>query len=212
GNAIYADAAGNCYLAGTISAVTTFGSITLTPSGYEDAFTAKLDPSGKVLWAKLGTGPYQADAMSITTDKSSNIYVTGRFRYTINFDSFSMTAKGSNYDIFIVKYDPSGNVLWVKQAGSDNGQDIGYGVATDQQNNVYITGHFEGSGTFDTVSVNAGIFIAKYSEAGNLIWVRVSVPDNASSNLYSISVDAANTIYTAGQFANGKVIFENDTL
>ena len=211
GYSVYADTTGNCYVVGTISVQTVFGAVTLNPTGYEDAFIVKLDPSGTVLWAKLGTGPYQIEAFAVTCDKLNNVYVTGRFRFTATFGSFSITAKGTNADIFLVKYDAAGNVLWIKQAGTENGQDIGYGTITDSQNNVYITGHFEGSGTFDTLSVNAGVYIAKYDLNGKLIWVR-SGGSNISCNFYSIGVDAADNIYTAGNIADGKIIFGNDTL
>lgn len=210
GYSVYADAAGNCYIAGSISVQTQFDSISVTPVQYEDAFVAKLSPSGKTLWVKLGSGNYQQDAMAVTTDQLNNVYVTGRFRFTATFGNLSITAKGTNHDVFVVKYDSNGTVQWVKQGGTDGGQDIGFAIVTDQQNNVYVAGHFEGSGNFDTVDVKATVFIAKYNTNGQLIWVSAA-GDVPSCEYSSIGLDAAGNIYTAG-YLSADLIFENDTL
>src|ERR1044072_3343733 len=72
-----------------------------------------------------GTGTESGDA--IATDHDGNSYVTGTFRYG-NFGSFTLTSTGSFLDVFIAKYDSSGNCLWAKRAGGP-GNDYAYDIA-----------------------------------------------------------------------------------
>src|SRR5438034_11536727 len=96
-------------------------------------------------WAKSG-GSISNDYSNATcTDANGNVYVTGTFQgSTITFGSYTLhnVATGS-LDIFIVKYDANGNVLWAKSGGG-TGYDYAYGICADVNGNVYITGYFRG--------------------------------------------------------------------
>src|ERR1035437_397511 len=71
-------------------------------------------------WAKSGDGTNDDGAYSIATDASGNVFIAGGFSSpTITFGTYTLTNNGS-YDMFLVKYDPSGNVMWAKSAGGAN--------------------------------------------------------------------------------------------
>jgi hypothetical protein len=101
-----------------------------------------------------GLEELEADAASrIAVDAGGNSYVTGIFRGNASFGTTNLTSSGST-DIFIAKYDASGNVLWAKQAG---GQDIdaAKNIEVDVSGNSYITGEFQGSATFGSTTLTS---------------------------------------------------------
>ena len=119
GRSIAVDANGNSYVTGYFySSTITFGLTTLTNSGvYSDIFVVKYDSSGNVVWAKNTGGTNEDKGYGIAVDAIGNSYVTGWFSSsTITFGSTTLTNSGSD-DIFVVKYDSSGNVMRAKSAG-----------------------------------------------------------------------------------------------
>ena len=158
GESIATDLNGNVLVTGFYSsAAITFGSITLTnasASGTDDIFIVKYDASGTVLWAKSAGGISDDFGRSITTDKDGNVLVTGGFSSpTITFGNMTLTNAVFN-DIFVVKYDGSGNLLWAKSAGG-NGIENGQSITTDAIGNILITGIFDSpSLTFGNTTIS----------------------------------------------------------
>jgi hypothetical protein len=164
-----------------------------------------------LLWAKGMNGTSSAMGMGITTDAGNNIYNIGQFSGTVDFDPgpsvYSLTAIG-NSDIFLSKYDPSGNLLWVKQMGGIGSQDFGHAIVIDNAGFPCITGIFSGTTDFDpnagslNISSNGGstdIFIAKYDGNGNVVWAKAIGSATATDVSYDIDVDASNNVYSTGQ-------------
>ena len=115
GQSISTDASGNVFVTGDFNVASiTFGTTTLTRAGGADIFVVKYDASGNVLWAKSAGGTSSDYADGISTDASGNVLVTGSFASaSITFGTTTLTNTLSNFpDIFVVKYDASGNVLW----------------------------------------------------------------------------------------------------
>ena len=123
-------------------------------------------------WAKSMGGADRDYGSSIALDGSGNVYTTGFFEGTSDFDPgagvFNLTSAGS-VDIFVSKLDASGNFVWAKAMGGAN-LDVGYSIALDGSGNVYTTGYFFGTSDFDPGAgvanlTSAGIydiFVAKY--------------------------------------------------
>src|SRR2546427_6466138 len=176
GSSIAVDAAGNSYVAGVFLGTATFGTTSLTSHGEEDAFLAKYDASGNLLWAKRGGGSYEDFIFGNAVDGAGNCYVSGAFDGQATFGNITLTNKvdPSGQNGFIAKYDSAGNVLWAIQiSGTEN--NVAIGIAVDSSGNVYATGDFAGTADFGSTSLtsNAGgndIFVAKYGSDGNLIW------------------------------------------
>jgi gliding motility-associated-like protein len=184
------DLSGNVFVTGTFNSAITFGSYTLSNGG---VFLVKYDSNGNVLWAKQA-GAINDCGFAVATDASGNVCVTGSFYNTsIIFGTDTLTnAGGGDYDIFLAKYDASGNVLWAKGAGSLAG-DYGYGVATDASGNIFITGQIGPPVTFGSFTLGASdFFLVKYDGNGNVIWAK----DNAALNIgQSVATDGFGNIY-----------------
>ncbi len=226
-NAITTDISGNVYLTGGYySAIIVFGSDTLNNlslggNGY-DVFTVKYDNSGNVLWARGGRGLYQDIAFSITTDHNDGLYVTGQFTSpALSFGTLMLNNNGgSSGDIFIVKYDTSGNVIWAKNEGGSSSDNTN-SIVADNFGNFYLAGYFfSDSITFDsTILFNSGpyhpnMFIAKYDSIGNVIWAKTTTGYPDDDRAESVAVDNAGNIYVTGLYAgsNSPISFDSITL
>lgn len=193
---------GGIVVTGRFEGASDFGGVTLNGSGDADIFVAKYDGDGNVLWAKKAGGSRKDTGNGIATDKAGNIYLTGMFYDRATFDSSAISATGTNSDIFIAKYNPSGNLIWVKTAGGP-GADIGAGIAADADGNVFVTGSFEVAPNFNsTLLVTSGatdLFGAKYGESGDLIWAR-NAGGNKGDAGAGIAVDTTGNAFITGSF------------
>jgi len=214
-NGIACDNIGNIYVLGASPTSTiSFGIVNLTNSG---CYIAKYDALGTVLWAKNINATSNSYINKIATDNLGNVYVTGHFDSpTITFGSIVLTNMGSE-DIFIVKYDASGNVLWAKSAGGHD-YDISRSITTDNLGNVYITGGFSSSSIIfgSTTLTNAGfmqedVFIAKYDAMGNALWAK-SAGGYLGDIGVSITTDNSNNIFVSGGFNSPAITFGSTTL
>jgi hypothetical protein len=217
------DATGNIIVVGYfISSAIVFGSITLTCAGEEDIFIAKYDPSGNILWAK-SVGSTKSDrATSVATDANDNIIVAGYFNsLSVTFDSNTLTnmSTTTSDDIFLAKYDASGNVLWAKSAGG-SAFEKPTSVAIDDSSNILITGSFNSTNiTFGgTTLANPGsanyyseVFLVKYDALGNILWAKNAV-GGTSDFASEVATDANGNIFIAGYFKSLNITFGSITL
>jgi hypothetical protein len=227
-NAITNDLSGNVYITGSYySAIIVFGSDTLTNltlgSNGTDVFTLKYDSSGNVLWARGGRGLYQDEAISIATDNNGSLYITGRFgSLNLSFDTLVLHNNGLGYtdDIFIVKYDTSGNVIWAKNEGGISA-DNPMSIVTDNYGNLYLTGHFHSSSIIfgsDTLLNNtiyySKTFLAKFDTSGNVIWAKAATGNPGGDGAFSVSVDNIGNVYIAGGYGgiNSSITFDSITI
>ncbi|MBI4946119.1 MAG: SBBP repeat-containing protein [Bacteroidetes bacterium] len=180
--AITTDASSNLYITGCFGSDSIIiGNVTLYNDfpPYDEYFVAKLDSNGNGIWAHKACGVYQSWDMgnSIALDSLGNIYVAGQFHSdSITFGNIvlhNMSNPVSN-QIFIVKYDPSGNVLWAKKFGG-NHSNIATGITIDAFNNAYITGdfncdsiHFDNFILHSHSGANGNYFIAKLAPDGSV--------------------------------------------
>jgi hypothetical protein len=147
--AVAADSSGNSYVTGP---------------GTSPFYLAKYDTNGTNLWVQPASGSVQGYGRSVAVDGAGNVLVCGSFTGTANFGGANTLVCSGGADIFVAKYDPSGNLIWAKQAGGSAGQDIAFGIAAGA-GEVGVTGQFTSSATFDAlnISTTAGrqIFVAK---------------------------------------------------
>ncbi len=219
GESIAVDGSGNSYVIGFFgSASLTFGITTLINAGASyDMFIVKYDVGGNVLWAKRAGGAGNEYGSGIAVDGSGNSFVTGYFNSSsFTFDTTTLTTAGT-LDIFIVKYDSSGNVVWAKSAGGGF-QDVGTSIAVDGSGNSYATGYFGSSSiTFGTTTLTnvtsgyADIFIVKYDAGGNVVWAK-SAGGNNYDESFSIAIDGSGNSYVTGIFASSSTTFGTTTL
>ena len=217
------DNSGNIYTTGFFNDTVDFdpgsGVYNLSSNGGQDIFIQKLDPLGNLVWAKSFGGTSYEEAMSIAIDKSGNVYTTGKFNGTVDFDpgsgTYNLTSIGSSSGtIFIQKLTSNGDFLWAIAMGGSTSYNEGFSMIFDSQGNVYTTGYFSatadfdpGSGTYN-LSSNGGqdIFIQKLDTMGSFMWAK-SIGGTSSDYGESIDVDNSGNICITGSF-NGTVDFD----
>ncbi len=175
-NAIAVDDSGNVYVAGwSYDSATNY-----------DYATIRYYPNGDTAWVRKYNGPGNSEDIAgfIAVDGSDNVYVTG-----------ASYGSGTNNDYCTIKYDASGNELWVKRYnGPTNNHDVAWGIAVDGSGNVYVTGYSWSSGTnYDYTTI-------KYDTNGNELWVQIyNGPGNSTDNVYDIAIDGSGNVYVTGR-------------
>jgi len=139
----------------------------------------KLNASGGVVWTKSFPG-YCTECHAIAVDSRNNILVTGYFGGSGTFGSTTLQTAGTIFDsdLFVLKLDPAGNVLWVKQAARDPEPctAAGMAVGTDSAGNVYVGGSFRATCDFGRIRLSgrrtnsSDGFLAKWTAAGDVLW------------------------------------------
>ena len=175
-------------------------------------------------WAKqMGDGGDWDLVFSVVTDAPGNVYTTGQFDGTVDFDPGPGTYYLTSWsvDMFISKLDPNGNLVWVKQMGGNTVQDIcvGTSIALDASGNIYTKGDFKGVIDFDpgtgTSILNSlgltNIFVSKLDASGNFVWAK-QIGGNVSQYVSAqggktIALDALGNVYFVGEF-KGTVDFD----
>lgn len=175
------DNSGNLYLSGVTDGE--FG------DGDSDAWIAKYDTEGNLLWDRQLGSPEYDYSQVVTTDSNGNVYLSGGTNGAIDGSN-----AGEN-DAWVAKYDTDGNLLWTKQLGKV-GNDSSEGLATDSEGNVYISGVTNGT----LGEVNAGgldAWVTKYDTNGNLLWTeQLGSPERDDS--LGVVIDSNNHLYISG--------------
>lgn len=227
-NSIVLDGQGNVYVTGRfqkfVGTEVDFdpgpGVYNIAAIGQYDAFVLKLNANGDFQWAKNfggGGGGVPVTANSITVDSNGNVYTTGFFPYTVDFDpslttEFFLTAENqfgnASTDVFISKLDSNGNFVWAKRIGAQFFE-TGVAITNDSNDNIYISGKFAGTVDFDPnggiaeltgVSSSSG-FILKLNSSGNFIWAK-SVAGAGVEVVTAITVDSLGNVFATGNFGS----------
>src|SRR5688572_11966291 len=163
------------------------------------------------LWAKLigGTGSF---GRSITVDPSGNVYISGSFISSVDFDpgpgTYTLTSAGSS-DIFICKYTSAGEIVWAKRMGGTL-NDGGTVVKFDPlgSGSVVVSGWFDGTcdldpgaGTLNFTSFGGkDIFITKMDTDGNLTWSKQIGGTSNADYVNAMTIDGSGNVIYSGYF------------
>lgn len=216
GTSIVTDAIGNVYTTGYFQDVVDFdpgpGIFNLAATGvfpsafHINSFISKLDAAGNFIWAKK-IGGSLCVSNAINLDKAGNIFVTGSFQGTVDFDPgpavFELTA--TSEDIYICKLDINGNFLWAKQMVGNSGPiNVGTSIAIDKDGNVLSAGIFSGNRDFDPgtsvfnlFSVSSAGYLVKLNPSGDFIWAK-KIGEGVEE--MQMTSDLSGNIYSAGSF------------
>ena len=215
GHSIALDNNGNIYITGAFNGTVDFnpgaGTYNLTSAGFGDIFVSKLDVNGDFVWARRMGGTSNAQGTSMAIGGNGDVYTTGIFRGTCDFDPgpdvFNLTSAVSDRsDIFISKLDANGDFVWARRMGGvDN--DFASSIAIDNNDNIYTTGRFRGTVDFDpgagifnlTSAGSDDIFISKLDANGNFVWAR-RIGSSLDDEGNSIATDGNGDIYTTGRY------------
>ncbi len=207
------DASGNTYITGVYNGTIDFdpgpNTFNLMSSNAGSMYILKLDASGNFVWAKDVSGSFYISGLSIKLDNSANIYITGNYNGTVDFDpsAATYTIGSSTSQTFVLKLDASGNFVWAKSMYGGTGN-AGYAIDVDASGNVYTTGGFKGTTDFDpgvgtanlaSTGVGQDVFVWKLDVNGNYVWAK-KFGNTGDDYAHSIAVDASGNVYTTGQF------------
>lgn len=196
---------GNLIMAGTFGGSVTFGN-TLLP--YGPIYIVEYDRNGNVIWAKATGGGTTSGVTptSIALSPTGEIYIAGSFSApTLTFGSTTLSLAGAQ-DVFLAKFDSTGNALWAKSAKSDGGATAN-SVCTDRSGNVAITGSYittlyigSGSLTPQPSSID-NVFIAKYNTSGTLQWAHTAGSYGQDDHGTGIAADTFGNFFITGDFS-----------
>lgn len=212
--AIALDTTGNPHLVGRYSGTADLdsspSSANVTAGGGSDVFVVKYNADGTYAWGASLGGTATDDGRGIGVDSSGNVYTSGLFNGTADFDpsgaTANLTSAGSN-DIFISKLDNTGAYVWAKQVGSTT-TDVSFALAADSSGNSYTTGSFTGTvdfdpnaGTEDHTSAGASdLFVLSLDASGNLNWA-VTTGGTLSELANAITIDPDGSLLLSGLFS-----------
>ncbi len=228
------DQDGNAYVCGTFFGPSvTFAGQTFNSVENSAAILVKRDPSGGLVWARTIDG---AECFAVEVDAAGNSYITGYFEVdSVDFGTTVLynpalfntsTQGGANTASFLVKYDPSGTVLWAKSFDNQiDAKTKGMDVTTDQAGNCYLAGTFliynsiaNAELTLNGTSLamyqgsgNEDVFLVKYNENGEFQWIKT-----AGGSLYeepsSLAIDATGNVIMGGYFVSNILEFDANTV
>ena len=215
GRGIVVDDTGNVYFSGyfknTVDWDPGSGTYDVTTVSAADAFICKLSASGDFKWvANFGSTSAEI-TYDLAVDRVGNVYGTGYFNNTCDFDPSSSTANLSSegqQDVFIVKLDPAGQFVWVDQFGS-GAHDVGVQIVVDNMGYVYVSGYFNGNAKFNpgssTFSMSpigsTDVFVMKISPAGNFMWGG-PISSTDAEEVFGLDIDHDANIYVTGYFSS----------
>jgi hypothetical protein len=209
------DSSGNIYLTG----VTTnridldpspTSAFTIVSNGGSDVFLAKYNSNGDFLWGLSFGGTSNETPNGLAVDTAGNVYLTGNFENTTDFDpsaaTLSITSNGS-VDLFVSKFSTSGSFLWVKRIGGSL-EERSNSIAIDSNNNLLVTGFYNLAIDFNpapletaTLTSLGGInlFVLKLNSDGLYVWAKnVNSSDTVEGK--AIVVDGSDNLIVTGRY------------
>ncbi len=208
------DNAGNSYITGHLVGTADFdpdlATYTCTSNGFTDAFITKLSASGSFIWAVSFGGPFYDYSYSIDVDVFGNVWTTGVFASTVDFDPstfvFNLTS-GTGYTSFLSKLGSGGNFITAKAFQSSLGSSFGHDLTSDPDGNIYSTGFIDGITDFDpgtnsfnlTTNGTNDAYVSKLDNSGSFIWAKSFGGSNIEIG-WSIALDNSNNVYVTGNY------------
>jgi len=184
GSGVAIDSAGNAYVTGY-----TDGSLDGNLSaGNSDIFLTKYNSIGEKLWTKQWGTSSNDYGNGVAIDSAGNVYVTGK-----TYGSLDGNTNLGGYDIFLTKYNSSGDKQWTKQWGTNSG-DEGKSVAIDKDGNVFITGDMTCSIAGEPPTAN--MFLTEYNSSGVKKWTRLPNGEGSCGN--GVAIDSIGDAYVTG--------------
>ena len=183
--ALYTDVNGNSFMTGSFIGSASFSTVTINAQNYKDAFLAKYDAFGNVVWAKdIAWGENLEKGLDVCVDNLGYISIVGLFKDTIIFgdtvgapNSDTLIAKKNSKNYFFAKFDANGTYVFSKLIYS-NDRNISMGhLALHDGVSYYIGGAFTDSLFIDNDTLVAAqhskdIAIINLDAFGNVVWTK----------------------------------------
>lgn len=187
---------------GQFAETAAFGSHRLVSHGGEDAFIARLTPTGAWQWAVGAGSPDNDETSALATNAAGDIYATGYFSNSAQFGASVLTGQGMD-DAFVSKLSSGGQWQWATAATGTNTA-YGKSITVDPAGGVFVTGSFWGDAQFGATQLTSNSsddgFVARLNDAGQWQWVAVVASDYLE-NMVGIALDKMGKLYVAGTFS-----------
>jgi hypothetical protein len=194
-NAVAVDTSDNIYVTGEADQGVHGNSLI----GYGDAFIAKYDTSGNIIWTKeIGVADGVVVTYGIGTDSSNNVYVVGTTDTGLDGNALV-----GNTDMFVMKFNSSGVKQWTKELGVAGDDLVIKGLAIDSSANVYVTGNTNTGFDGNTLMGATDFFVTKFDSSGTKAWTKELGVSSAITEAYSVAVDTSGNAYIGGTTRGG---------
>jgi hypothetical protein len=187
---------GNGYVYVTGYSAGSWGNPVNAYTGGNDAFVAKLDADGALVWNTFMGAPWGDEANGIAVDDDGNVYVAG---YSMGGWGTPLSPHGRYDDALVAKLNAAdGTLLWHTFLGGewhDQGADVAVGPSGD----VFVTG-YSADTWFTPVNPHAGgndAFVVRMAPDGGVLW-NTFMGGHVSDNGYGIKVDSDANVFIAG--------------
>ena len=214
-NAVATDGNGDIYVVGSFQGTANFGGTNVVTSSFfsTDAFVAKYNSQGDLLWLRTGTGSGDNESMDVAVDSQGLIVVGGNYESTVSFGGLFLNAGFQAFDTgFLAKYSPDGTILRLLDGWGNVSS-----VAVDSNNNMYVAG----TGFLRTArnnillqtpgAANRDMWLAKFDFVGNVQWAR-NFGGTGNDGIDTMSIDDNGNIYVSGEFESGSFNVAGTTL
>lgn len=213
GQAVAVDSIGDLYIAGTFRDTVDMdpgpGSVFHVSNGEDDVFLGKFDASGSLVWVRSWGGWGPDHGYAITFDGNGDVYVTGTFSETVDFDpgtGLDEHVSSGITDCYISKFNSSGDFLWARTWG-DWSSDVARSVAVDASDRIIVTGSFPGSVDFDPgpgeyICVSKGdkdIYASIFDTDGGFLGA-VTWGSSKKDSGRDVVVDAEGNVFFTGRY------------
>lgn len=199
-----ADSKGFLYVVGTFSISASFGSIWKRTQSLNDFFVFKVSPQASdVLWVTTIHCPQgkQCSLAGSSVNAGGELVLTGTYEASVTANNQTRVSLGG-IDVFVTKIGTNGSVQWLHSLGSQ-GDDLGLGVALDDQGNSYVCSYLGGKANLGgSVLSTSGIVLIKYDKGGKLQWFQSAFFDTAHGTLMmrKMKVGPKGTLFLLGAF------------
>lgn len=184
----------------------------------EDIFIVKYDKDGVYQWSKFLVSPFFKRKGDLAVDSEGNLYVTGSFWESIEIEDHTLTTDQVAGSGYMVKYDPMGELLWIKEMNTTRGVNCD-NIEIDSADRIYLGGNFKSTLSIDTIEVSGDwheydnvMFVARMDTAGSCRWISHAVTDDMDFGLIDMDLSKSGEVVTSGtitgesDFGNGVVL------
>lgn len=187
----------------------TKGSDLFTTNGMTDTFITKLASDGSYLWTRTFGGPQFDNPTDVAVDAAGNIYLTGYFMATVDFDptegtDYHSEPTGQFGDVYITRLNADGSYGWTKTFGGQTDYDTGENIAVDSHGDILVTGQYTQTITLDslgqfTAHEYEDFYVLKMSNTGTYLWFySPGGPNNDYGG--AVTTDSQNNVIVTGGF------------
>jgi hypothetical protein len=185
--------------------------VEITSNGDDDIFVNCFDADGNFNWVRTFGGTGLDDAYGMACDPSGNVWTTGTFNDSVDFDpgpgDLILTSNGGDGDGFIAGLDKDGNIVNAFSWGS-TGLDVGHELSVTPNGIIYTTGIFQNTVDFDptggidnypSINGTTDIFLSKIGTDGSYHWTATwgGIGDDLA---FSVAGDSKDSAYVSGYF------------